>query len=100
MATYLELCDLKNNSDLQDKVKAACIIAANNIRIDASPPANQTQRLAWAASTMMNPKTEAIRMLWAVLAANKDATVSAILNASDSAIQSNVEDAIDLFAGS
>jgi hypothetical protein len=100
MATYLELFNLRNDSDLQDKVVVAVVIAAEAIRVDGSPPANQAQRLVWAGTAMENPKAEAERMLWAVLAANKDATVATIQAATDAAIQTQVDAAVDLFAGS
>ena len=48
---------------------------------------------------MTNPKAASQPMLWAVLAANKDTTVQNIINATDSAIQTNVDNAVDLFAG-
>lgn len=99
MATYMELYSANNDSDLQDKVAVAVIIAAEMIRTDASPPDNQNQRLQWGKLVMNNPVVEAKRMLWAVLAANKDIELSQILGASDEMIQSKVDDAIDLFAG-
>jgi hypothetical protein len=100
MATYMELFATKEDSDLQDKVAVAVVVAADTIRTDVPGPANQVQRLAWAAAVMQNPKTEAARMLWAVLAANKDNTVAQITGATDAAIQTAVDDAVDLFAGS
>ena len=99
MASYQELHILKNNSDLQEKVEVAVIVAADTIRTDATPPANQAERLAWAAQAMSNPKSVAKSMLWAVLAANKDVTVANITSATDAAIQTNVDAAVDLFAG-
>ena len=100
MATYLELFGLKNDSGLQDRVTVAVIVAAEGVRTDASPPANQAQRLAWAGTAMADPKAESVRMLWALLAANKDATTAAILAADDATLQSKVDAAVDLFAGS
>lgn len=100
MALYLDLYALKNDSFLQDRVAMAVVIAADTIRTDGSPPANQAQRLVWAASAMGNPKGEAIRMLWALLAANKDASTATILSADDATLQSQVDAAVDLFAGS
>ncbi len=100
MATYMELFNVKNNSDFQDKVAVAIVIAAETIRTDSSPPTNQAQRLAWAQNAMDRPVEEARRMLWAVLATNKDATVAQIVGASDTEIQTQVDAAVDLFAGS
>lgn len=99
MATYEELFTLKSNDALRNKVSVACVVAADAIRSDPSPPGNQTNRLLWAAAVMANPQAEADRMLWAVLATNKDQEVASIQGASDSAIQTNVDAAVDLFAG-
>lgn len=100
MALYLELFALKNNSDLQDRMTVAVVVAAEAIRVDSSPPTNQAQRLVWAANAMAGPVAEGKRMLWALLAANKDATTSAILAADDATLQAKVDAAVDLFAGS
>ncbi len=99
MATYMELFALKNDSDLQDKIAVAIVVAAETIRTDSSPPTNQTQRLTWARTAMHDPAAEATRMLWALLAVNKDLTVASIVGASDTAIQTAVDNAVDLFAG-
>lgn len=98
MATYEELHELKSNSKLLDKVETACIIAAGGIVSDGSPPTNQVQRLKWAAETFERPRAMAAKMLPAVLAANKDATVGNIQGATDVAIQANVDTSVDLFA--
>ena len=98
MATYVELHDLKDNSDLQDQVRVAVVVAADGIRSDVAPPANQVARLAWASKVMTDPALEAKRMVWAVLAANKDATVGQITSASDASVQAAVDTAVDLFA--
>lgn len=100
MATYQELHALKNDSDLQEKVEVAVVVAADTIRTDGSPPANQAQRLVWAKAAMAAPKSTAQAMLWAVLAANKGVSVDGIKTAGDAAIQANVDAAVDLFAGS
>lgn len=100
MALYLDLHRLKNNSDLQDRLTVAVVVAAETIRTDVSSPTNQAQRLIWAAAAMANPKAESVRMLWALLAVNKDATVAAILAADDTTLQDKVDAAVDLFAGS
>lgn len=99
MATYMELYGANNDSDLQDKVTVAVIVAAEIIRTDPSPPSNQEQRLQWAKNAMTDPVSEAKRMLWAILAANKDIDLSQILETSDSTIQLKVDNVIDLFAG-
>jgi hypothetical protein len=96
MATYLELYNLSSNSVFRSRIRVACIVAAESIRVDQGPP--QTEKLEWAADTMRDPKTEAERMVWAVLASSKGYTPEQILSASDSAIQIAVDAAVDLFA--
>ena len=100
MATYMELFGAKDDSDLQDKVAVAVVVAAESVRMADPPPTNQAQRMNWAKGAMADPKSEARRMLWAVLAVNKDAILTQILGASDEAIQTQVDAAVDLFAGS
>ena len=100
MATYMELFSAQNSSDLQTKVAVAVLVAAEGIRADPESPTNQAQRLSWAKTAMADPVAEARRMLWAVLAVNKDATLTQILGATDAAIQTQVDAAVDLFAGS
>lgn len=104
MATYEELFGLHNDSALKNRVTPACIIAAETIRAGddtVDPPwdqTNNTNRLIWAAAVFDDPRREANRMFWALLAANKDLTVAQIQAATDAAIQSNVSTAVDLFA--
>ena len=99
MAAYKDIYALKNDSDFQDKVAVAVVVAARTIFGDLNPPTNQAERLVWANKAMTNPKSVAGPMLWAVLAANADATTTQILEATDAAIQINVDAAVDLFAG-
>lgn len=98
MASYSELFDLRNYTPLKNKVVSACAIAANGIVNDAAPPANQTQRLKWAAQAIRNPEATADELFWSLLAQNEALSVAAIQAASDSAIQTAVENTVDLFA--
>ena len=98
MATYAELFELRSNSSLKNKVTVAVIVAAEAIR--ALNPADTVPRVAWAKAAFENPSGEAGRMLMAVLAMNKDVTVPQITGASDTAIQTQVDAAVDVFAGS
>lgn len=99
MATYLELFELKDDSNLQDKVTVAVVKAAHGIANDATPPANQAARLAWAATVVENPVAVAQKMLWVLLAGSSELSAAQIAGASDTAIQSAVDGAVDLFAG-
>lgn len=98
MATYTELYGLHNDSSLRNRVMVACIVAAETITDELDTVPNHANRVLWAASVFANPTAEAKRMFMAVLAANKDQSVSAVQGASDAQIQTNVDDHIDLFA--
>lgn len=99
MATYSELFGLQSSGDLRNRVAVAVIVAADAIRTE-TPPTNSTQRLAWAEQAFLNPVGKSEQVLWAVLAANKDATVANIESASDAALQTNVDAVVDVLAGS
>ncbi len=98
MATYVELYSLRNDSELRNRVTAAVIIAAETVMGEDGGTANHANRLTWAKNALISPRAETKRMFWALLAANKDATVTSIQGATDAAIQVNVDDHIDLFA--
>ena len=98
MATYNEIYRLHNESELINKVTVACIVAAETIMGEVDTTPNHENRLTWAASVFGNPKNEAERMYWAILAANVDLTVIQITGATDSAIQTQVNAHVDLFA--
>lgn len=99
MASYAEILTAAEDADLNNKIRVAVVIAAEAVRSEATPPANQVARLAWAKSVFEQPDGEVIRMKWAVLAQNKDATLAQILGSSDSQVQIAVNAAIDVFAG-
>lgn len=93
MATYLELFALKNDSDLQDKVAVAIVKAAQAILV--TNPTPSSDRVAWAATVNANPGQQGKQALMFVLAANSSASVSQILNSTDAAIQTNIDDLVD-----
>ena len=98
MATYEELYTLRTDSALKNRVTTACILAAEAVMLEDGGTANHANRLLWAKAVFANPKGEADRMFMAILAANSAATVANIQSATDAAIQTNVDDHIDLFA--
>ena len=98
MASYPELKSLFSNSDLQDRAEVACIIAAQTIKEEDGATANHANRLVWAKEAFSSPKAMASKMLMAILAANEGLSVSAITGATDSALQSNVDAVVDIFA--
>ncbi len=97
MATYQDLFDLRRNQGLIDKVTTAVVIAAETIFTETSG-ANLANRQTWAREAIINPRKMAEVFMGVVLAANKSATRTSILAAADSAIQTNVDDAVDDFA--
>lgn len=98
MATYIELFSTQSDQALFQRVTTACIIAAETIRSEGDGVTNHPNRAIWAADVFANPRHEARRMMWAVLAANKDNTVAQITGATDIQIQTAVDSAVDLFA--
>ena len=91
MATYAELFGLRQDSDLQDKIAVAVVVAAQS-KLAGSPTAAEA---AWAKSAIQNPGPLSKSIINVVLAANKDASVGTIQGASDAAIQANVDTVID-----
>jgi len=98
MATYDELLPLLSNSELRNRVKVACVIAADTVRGEDAGTANHANRLIWAKRTFTNPAAASREMLTALIAGNKDASVANITGASDAAIQTKVDAAVDVFA--
>ena len=98
MATYLELRGLFADGTLKNRIEVACIVAAEGIRTEDEGTNNHANRLVWAKAAFTNPNVIRERMLMALLAANKDATVDTIQSVSDAALQTLVDAAVDLFA--
>jgi hypothetical protein len=98
MATYFELLTASENTDLRKKVKVACFVAAEAIRTENTGTTNHAARLTWAKGVFENPDRESNRMVWAVLAQNAAATYAAIIGATDAAVQTAVNNAVDVFA--
>jgi hypothetical protein len=98
MATYFELLQAAETPDLNRRIRVACFIAAESARTELGTIPNHANRLAWAKRVFENPDQEARRMVWAVLAQNKDATLAQIQNATDAQVQIAVDAAVDVFA--
>ena len=100
MATYTELAAINFDPGwgaLLNKIMVAVMVKAATIIDSASPSADA---LAWAKATLTGPKAAANNIAFYVIASNKAASISTILAASDSAVQSNVDDAVDAMYGS
>ena len=98
MATYVELYELAGNATLKNRVAVACMIAAQGILADDTPPANHAARLKWAAQVFANPHGVAQTLLNVLLAQNAAATVAQITGVTDASILTGVNNAVDLFA--
>lgn len=105
MATYIELRDLFGDGDIRKKIETAIAIASQIILSggDTAAPFDQTAgahdlRIKWANDALKNTTREAEKLHKYVLAANSELTAGQIQGASDSAIQSNVNGAIDAIA--
>ncbi len=105
MATYIELRNLFTDTDLNNKIEVAIAIAAEMVASgnDDVAPFDQTagahdNRVRWAAAAITNTAVEAKRILKLVLAKNSNFSVAQIQGASDSAIQSNVNESVDVIA--
>lgn len=95
MASYAELRALAASADgdeLRKRIEVAIAVKAQELIDLASPTANQ---LTWAAEALDNPGAKADQIMNYVLAANKSATTAQITGAADTAIQTNVDAAVD-----
>ncbi len=90
MATYAELRQLFGDTSLLARIEVALIIAANNL-ISGTPSTVESE---WASKCFSNPFDEAKKCLMAVLAENNALTIAQITAASDTAIQSAVNDVV------
>jgi hypothetical protein len=101
MATYAEIMGIVGGTSgdpLKLQIRVAIVVAANAILNEATGTTNHANRLIWAKEAVSSPDTEAQKMLWAVLAQNAALTVTQITTASDSAVQTAVNNAVNLLA--
>lgn len=98
MAAYDELLLASEDAGFNKKVRVACIVAAEKIRVESTSVTNHAARVVWAKAVFADPVAEARRMSWAVLAQNRAFTYAQIVGASDASVQTAVDAAIDVFA--
>jgi hypothetical protein len=98
MATYVELLQAAEDDTLNKKARVAVIIAADVVRAEAGATANHATRLAWASQALRDPIGEGKRALWCALAQNAGLTSAQLLAASDAALQTAINAAVDLLA--
>lgn len=87
-----------NDSALRNRVSVACLVAAEAVRVEAVNVPNHANRLSWAKATFVDARGTGERMLPAILAQNAALTRAQILAATDSALQTAVIAAVDVFA--
>lgn len=95
MATYTDLADIQENASygaLVQKIRVAAVIKAVAL-LDAATPTSA--EVAWALSALDSPASAAESVSWYVIGANNSATVAQIVGASDAAVQTNVNAAVD-----
>ena len=92
MATYAELFDLRNNTDLRNRVAVAALKKAQALLDIASPT---TQQVTWAKTALNDPLAVADQLMGYVLSANSGNSMAQITGATDAQIQTNVNAAAD-----
>lgn len=98
MATYAELYTIARAGGLHQRITAAVAIQADVIRQESGATSNHANRLIWAKQATADPEAMALRLVWAVLAANAGNTSTQLNNASDAAVLSAVAAVVDIFA--
>lgn len=98
MATLSELLGAHDYTDLRLRVRMATVLAAEVVRSENVAVTNHANRLLWAKRVYEDPFTMGDSMFWAVLAQNSGFTYNQIINASDAAVQTAVNNAVDVFS--
>lgn len=98
MATYQELLQAFEDETLNQKVKVAVIVAADTVRLEVDTQPNHAARMKWAGKALRDQAGEAKRALWAALVQNRTLTLAQIKAATDAALQTAVDAAVDLLA--
>lgn len=105
MATYIELRNLFNDSDLRNRIQTGSIVAAQeamedpiNFPTSTADTELQTDRLLWAARVFNSPVREGQKMLFSAIADNRVLTVAQITGATDAQLQTAINKVIDLLA--
>ena len=90
MATYTEIRNLFNDSDVKNRVVVAVAVSAQTLAAGTPTAADN----AWISSVLSSPQTEGSKAFIAVLAANKAATVAQIQGATDVELQTKVDEIV------
>ena len=87
MATLQELRGLFNDSDLQERVESALVIAVQ-AKLENVPTVQET---VYAAYVFSDPTKEAKKAVMSVLGTNSELTTAQIMGASDASLQGAVD---------
>jgi hypothetical protein len=98
MATYVELFTLQSDATLLQRVTSALNIASVAIFEEALSVPGHDRRVLFARSITLSTNGTAQAMLKFLLGKFSTLTVAQIQGATDAAIQTSVNDAINLFA--
>lgn len=93
MATYSELRTLFNDSALRNRITVAVAIAAQGIIANAGT--ETATRIAWAQRALQAPEAASATAMIYALAENNGLSVAQITGATDAALQSVVDGAVD-----
>ena len=99
MATYIELSTIHLDdqwNDLLSKVRVACSIKAAAI-VDSATPT--VEALGWAKNAIKQPGVAGNDLAFYAVAVNESATLAQIYTATDTAVQANVDAAVDASYG-
>ena len=98
MATYDECLIAMENEALFRKVRIAVLVAADTIRSESAATTNHANRLLWARRVMDSHDVEARKMLGMAVVQSRTNTLTQITSASDAAVQTAVNNAVDVLA--
>ncbi len=87
MAAYEDLRKAFSNDELRNRVVMATIIAAYGLLATAPDAADR----AWLSAVFSNPDAEGKKVFMGILAANAGLSITNISQATDAAIQTQVE---------
>lgn len=92
---YNEVHLLAEEERFIGKIAAAIAELCDDIRLEAGSTPNHAARVTWAKSAIMSPKTEARKVVWLVIAMNRNLDTQVILSATDAAIKTAVTSAVE-----
>lgn len=98
MATLIELMQCTSSTYLRERLVVAVAVQAELVRTEPTNTPNHANRMLWAKGAFSDPRAMADKMLWAVLAQNRTATVQQITQATDAEVQGAVGAAVDVYA--